>query len=83
METAILKLTQIPLSAYQRKWALFEFRGVDFRARYFVFGDQTKPTMVFCPGFLSSALNHFRQYDELAKHFRVIMMNYGSWGGNT
>ena len=51
-ETAILQLTDMPIEAFQRGWATFQLEGVDFKARYFEFGDQTKPTLLMTHGYV-------------------------------
>ena len=82
-ETEILKLTGLPVEHYERHWAAFKFQGSDFKARYFVFGDESKPVLVMTHGYASSAFSHFMQFKSLAVHFRVIFFNNCSWGGNT
>ena len=82
-ETAILQLIDMPIEAFQRSWASFQLEGADFKARYFVFGDQAKPTLVMTHGYATYALSHFMIFKSLAKHYRVIAFDNSSFGGNT
>ena len=59
------------------------FEGGDFKVRYFIFGDETKPTLVMTHGYATYALSHFMMFKELACHYRVIAFDNSSWGGNT
>ena len=82
-ETAILRLTKMPLEAFERHWAIFQLEGQPFKARYFVFGDTTKPTLVMTHGYGTFALGRFTMFKDLSQHFRVILFDNSSWGGNT
>lgn len=48
-----------------------------------MFGDSSKPTLVMTHGYASFALSHFYHFKTLAEHFRVIIFDNCSWGGNT
>mmetsp|Transcript_716 Transcript_716/g.1013 ORF Transcript_716/g.1013 Transcript_716/m.1013 type:complete len:184 (-) Transcript_716:654-1205(-) len=82
-ETEVLKLSGLPLEAFERHWAHFEFEGAPFRARYFVFGDSEKPVLLMTHGYASFSLSHFMLFKQLAGRFRVIFFDNCSWGGNT
>ena len=82
-ETAILKLTGMPVGAFERHWAEFQLEGSAFRARYFTFGDKSKPTLVMTHGYATFALSHFMLFKGLAQHFRVLIFDNSSWGGNS
>jgi len=82
-ESEILKLSGLTLSAFERHWACFEHESVPFKARYFMFGDQTKPVLVMTHGYASKSLSHFMLFKRLSEHFRVIFFDNCSWGGNT
>ena len=73
----------MPLEAFERHWATFELEGQPFKARYFVFGDSTKPTLVMTNGYAVFALERYPMFKDLAQHFRVITFDNSSWGGNT
>ena len=73
----------MPLEAFERHWATFQLEGQPFKARYFVFGDTTKPTLVMTHGYAVFALGRFPMFKDLAPHFRVIIFDNSSWGGNT
>ena len=82
-ETAILQLTGLPLESFERHWANFEFEGEPFKARYFVFGDSSKPVLLMTHGYAGYSLDHFMIFKRLAAEFRVIFFDNCSWGGNT
>ena len=65
-ETAILRLTNMPLEAFERHWAIFQFEGQPFKARYFVFGDITKPTLVMTHGYGTYALGRFTIFKDIS-----------------
>ena len=78
-----MQLTGLPLESFERHWANFEFEGKPFKARYFVFGDESKPVLLMTHGFAGYSLDHFMIFKKLAAEFRVIFFDNGSWGGNT
>lgn len=73
----------MPLDSFERHWAVFQLEGSEFKARYFVFGDPSRPTLVMTHGYATFALSHFMLFKSLAEHFRVIIFDNSSWGGNS
>jgi len=71
-EVDFLQLSEVPMESYERKWAIFEFEGQPFKARYFVFGDRSKPTLVLTMGYGSYVLQAFLMFKDLAENFKVI-----------
>jgi len=49
-ELPMMKLAGMPDGAIQRHWATFSFDGQEFKARYFTFGDESKPTLLMTLG---------------------------------
>lgn len=82
-EDDILKLTGMPEGSVERHWARFDFEGEPFKARYFLFGDQSKPVLLMTHGYASKSLSHYLLFKPLAQHFRVIFFDNYGWGANS
>jgi len=83
VEEPFLHLTGMPEGSISRHWANFMLEGSPFRARYFMFGDESKPTLVMTLGYNSAVLQAFLMFKELAKSFRVIAFDQMSFGANS
>ena len=82
-ESDLLRFSELPEEKIERCWAHFEFEGQPFKARYFVFGDPRKKTLLLTGGFNQSVLLYCTSYKYLAVNFRVIAFDALSNGSNT
>ena len=83
VEVPMMKLSGMPDGAIQRHWASFTFDGQDFRARYFIIGEESKPTLLMTLGAGACALQAVLTFKGLAENFRVIAYDGFSYGANT
>ena len=78
-----MKLSGLPLEAFNRKYVTIKIDGFDFNVRVISFGHQSNPTLVMTHGYASFAVSHFMIMKTLAENYRVIMFDNSSWGANT
>ena len=80
-----MRLSGLPDGAIERHWTRFQFDGQQelFRVKYFTFGDERKPTLVFWQGQNGAALLGCLMFKALAENFRVIALDCFSRGANT
>ena len=84
VEVPMMKLAGMPEgAAIERHWATFKFDGQEFRARYFTFGEESKPTLVMTLGAGGAVLHAVLMFKGLAVNFRVIAFDSFSYGANT
>merc|ERR1719510_126922 len=83
VELPMMRLAGMPEGAIERHWATFPFDGQEFRARYFTFGDESKPTLLMTLGHGAAVLQAVLTFKGLAKNFRVIAFDSFSFGANT
>ena len=83
VELPMMRLAGMPEGAIERHWATFPFDGQEFRARYFTFGDESKPTLLMTLGFGAAVLQAVLTFKGLAENFRVIAFDSFSFGANT
>lgn len=83
VELPMMRLAGMPEGAIERHWATFPFDGQEFRARYFTFGEEDKPTLVMTLGVGAAVLQAVLTFKGLAKNFRVIAFDSFSFGANT
>ena len=83
VELPMMRLAGMPEGAIERHWATFPFDGQEFRARYFTFGDESKPVLLMTLGFGAAVLQAVLTFKGLAENFRVIAFDSFSFGANT
>jgi pimeloyl-ACP methyl ester carboxylesterase len=83
VELPMMRLAGMPEGAIERHWATFPFDGQEFRARYFTFGDESKPTLLMTLGHGAAVLQAVLTFKGLAENFRVIAFDSFSFGANT
>ena len=65
-----------------KTFAMIEMDGQPFRVRIFEGGDQSKKSLVIWTGYIP-ALRIANIFDDLAKTYRFIIFEQGSWGINS
>lgn len=82
-EGELLHFSEIPEEKIERCWARFEFEDKPFKARYFVFGDPSKKTLLMTGGYSESVVFWCNSFKYLALNFHVIAFDSRSNGVNT
>ena len=87
-ETRMLELTGIDPTYFGRYYTTIDIDGEEFKVRTITFGDgkdfsltsDRKPTLLLVHGYLMAGICFFKMIRQLAVHYRLVIIDFGSFG---